>query len=101
MSGNKTVGTTKDPTIYQISTACSKYMAKMMDRSAVMTNPQRVYLKISKLSCFIFNMAVRSFPMVKAEIKLKLSTVDITIANRLTIKSPCVNGGSTSWAKSR
>ena len=96
MSGNKSVGTTKDPTIYQISTACSKYIANKIDISAVMMSPQRVYRKMHILSCFRFNRAVRSFPIVKAEIKLKLSIVDITIAKRLIIKSPCAIGGSTS-----
>ena len=101
MSGNKSVGTTKDPTIYQISTAYVKYMAKMMDNRAVMMSPQRVYRKMFASFCFRFSRVVRSFPIVKAEIKEKLSTVDITMAKRLTIKSPCAMGGSTSFAKSR
>ena len=101
MSGNKTVGTTKDPTIYQISTACSKYIANKMDINAVMMSPQRVYFKMSVSFCFRFSSAVRSFPIVKAEIKEKLSTVDITMANRLTIKRPCDIGGNTNLAKSR
>ena len=96
MSGNKSVGTTKDPTKYQISTAYSKYMANKMDNSAVIMSPQRVYRKMYVSFCFKFSRAVRSFPIVKAEIKEKLSTVDITMANRLTIKSPCAMGGSTS-----
>ena len=94
MSGNKSVGTTKDPTIYQISTAYVKYMARMIDRSAVIIRPKRVYRKMSVSFCFKFRRVVRSFPIVKAEIKEKLSTVDMTIAKRLTIKSPCANGGS-------
>jgi hypothetical protein len=95
MSGNKSVGTTKDPTIYQISTAYVKYMAKMMDSRAVITRPQRVYRKMSASSCFKFSRVVRSFPIVKAEIKEKLSTVDMTMAKRLTIKSPRAIGDST------
>ena len=95
MSGNKSVGTTKDPIIYQISTACSKYIARKIDSIAVMMSPQRVYRKMLESSCFKFSKAVRSFPIVKAEIKEKLSTVDIMMANKLTIKSPCDIGGST------
>ena len=94
MSGNKSAGTTKDPTVYHISTADSKYIASVMDNSAVMRSPQRVYRKISVSFCFRFSSVVRSFPIVRAEIKEKLSTVDMTIAMRLTIKSPCANGGS-------
>ena len=86
--GNKSAGTIKEPSKYQISTAYSKYIASKIDRIAVITSPQRVYLKMFVLSCFKFKSAVRSFPIVKAEIKLKLSTVDMTIAKRLTIKSP-------------
>ena len=37
----------------------------------------------------------------KAEIKLKLSIVDMTIAKRDTIKIPYANGGSINSAKSR
>ena len=52
-------------------------------------------------SNFRFIREVKSFPIVKAEIKLKLSIVDMTIAKRETIKNPYANGGSINAAKSR
>ena len=95
MRGISSAGTTKDPTIYQISTAYSKYIARMMDSRAVIMSPKRVYRKICASSCLRFNSEVRSFPIVKAEIKEKLSTVDMTMANRETRNIPCGIGDST------
>jgi len=101
MMGISSAGTIKDPTTYQISIAYSKTMANKMEKSAVMTNPHRVYLNMIESFWLACRRNDKSLPIVYADIKEKLSTVDMTMAKRETIKSPFASGGSTFWERSK
>ena len=80
-------GTVNEPTRYHISIACSKYIANIIDIIEVNIKLHWIYLT-EKFLKLLFSILGKSLPIVYAEIKVKLSIVEDTIANREIIKSP-------------
>ena len=95
------VGTVNEPITYHISTAWVKYNASVIAINAVIRRP--IFTEnLTVLNCFKEGRTRgKSRPIVKADIKEKLSIVDITIANSETTKTPWSIGDNTAFDNSK